>query len=225
MKFYVAIFALFALNVSAAINYMPGFPDGRFLGGGIWSDNQGAEGKYKTYVEFKSNEQRSVSIINPDNSDLDDVDLFILYQPNSAFKPIYEYIERKNANSFSIIGPHADLGFINGIQKQFRIEDNYPVQEVVPVKNDGFSKFDISENSFEDYPPLDSDVGPIEMNGENETLLGMKIKGATMPSPLLSVVVDAERKNILLFGENIWKWRTQAYRSDNSFQDFDELLQ
>jgi len=173
---------------------------------------------------IESNEQRSVSIINPDNSDLDDVDLFILYQPNSAFKPIYEYIERKNANSFSIIGPHADLGFINGIQKQFRIEDNYPVQEVVPVKNDGFSKFDISENSFEDYPPLDSDVGPIEMNGENETLLGMKIKGATMPSPLLSVVVDAERKNILLFGENIWKWRTQAYRNDNSFQDFDEFI-
>lgn len=173
---------------------------------------------------IESNEQRSVSIIEPNDSELDYIDIFILYQPNSAFKSIYEYIERKNANSFSIIGPNADLSFINGVQKQFRIDDNYPVQEVVPVKNDGFSKFDISENSFEDYPPLDTDVGPIVINEENEMLLQMKIKGVIMPSPLLSAVVDDERKNILLFGENIWKWRTQAYRNEQSFQDFDEFI-
>jgi len=173
---------------------------------------------------IESNEQRSVSIIKPSESGLDDIDIFILYQPNSSFKSIYEYIEQKNANSFEIIGPHADLSFINGIQKQFRIEENYPLQEVVPVKNEGFSKFDISENSFEDYPPLDSDVGPIVINVDNETLLGMKIKGVTMQSPLLSSLVNGEQKNILLFGENIWKWRTQAYRNDKSFQGFDEFI-
>lgn len=173
---------------------------------------------------IESNEQRSVSIIKPNESDLEDVDVFILYQPNSSFKSIYEYIERKNANSFSIIGPHSDLSFINGIQKQFRIEDNYPLQEVVPIKNDGFSKFDISENSFEDYPPLDSDVGPIEIDGEHETLLKMRIKGVDMRSPLLSVLIGEENKSVLLLGENIWKWRTQAYRNNKSFQDFDELM-
>lgn len=179
-------------------------------------------GALKKSIEI--NEQRSVSIIKPNNNDLDEIDIFILYQPNSTFKSIYEYIEQKNANSFSIIGPHADLRFINNIQKQFRIEDNYPLQEVVPVKNEGFSKFDIAENSFEDYPPLASDVGPIAINWENEMLLQMKIKGVTLQSPLLSALVQGERRNILLFGENIWKWRIHDYRNENNFQNFDEFI-
>ena len=128
------------------------------------------------------------------------------------------------ANSFSIIGPNSDLRFINGVQTQFSIEENYPEQEVVPVKNEGFSKFDISENSFDDYPPLDSDVGPISISSENETILLMKIKGVNIRSPLLSAIVDDEQKSIVLAGENIWKWRIQAFRNDKSFQDFDEFI-
>ncbi len=173
---------------------------------------------------IESNEQRSVSIKKPNDKDLDDVDLFILYQPTASFISIYEYIKLKNANTFSVIGSNTDLRFLNGIQKRFRVEDGYPLQEVVPVKNDGFTKFDISENSFEDYPPLETDVGPIGISGDNETLLQMKIKGVTMKSPLLSALTDENGKNIILFGENIWKWRAQAYRNDQSFQNFDEFI-
>jgi len=173
---------------------------------------------------IEKNEQRTVSLIKPNDKNLDDVDLFILYQPNSAFKSIYEYIRRKNANSFSVIGPKADLRFINGIQKKYRVEDNYPLQEVVPMKNDGFSKFDISRYSFENYPPLDSDVGPIGINGEHETLLQMKIKGVTLASPLLTILTEDENKSVLLFGENIWKWRIQAFRDNQNFQEFDEFV-
>ncbi|MBM1106992.1 VWA domain-containing protein [Aurantibacter crassamenti] len=173
---------------------------------------------------IERNEQRSVAIIKPSEKNLDAYDIFILYQPTATFKSIYEYINTKKANIFSILGPNTDLRFVNGIQKQFRIEDNYPIQEIIPVKNEGFSKFDISQISFDDFPPLDSDVGPIGINGEHETLLKMQIKGVSMASPLLAVLTDGETKNALLLGENIWKWRIQDYRNNQSFRDFDELI-
>ena len=173
---------------------------------------------------LESNEQRSVSILKPNAQQLDEIDLFILYQPNSSFESVYKYIEQKNANTFSLIGPNTDLGFINRVQKQFRVEDGYPIQEVVPVKNEGFGKFDISENTFENYPPLDTDVGPIEIDGDHEALLNMRIKGVTMGSPLLTVLVKENNKKILLFGENIWKWRMQSYRDDRNFQNFDSFI-
>ncbi|MEO9893304.1 VWA domain-containing protein [Aurantibacter sp.] len=173
---------------------------------------------------IERNEQRSVKIIKPTDTKLDEIDIFILYQPTATFKSIYEFIQRKKANTFTIFGPNTDLPFVNRIQKQFIIDTNYPLQEVVSIKKEGFSKFDISNLSFANYPPLDSDAGPIIIVGEYEALLQMQIKGQLMESPLLSVITNGETKNVLLVGENIWKWRVEDFRNNQDFEEFDELL-
>ncbi|MRH99335.1 VWA domain-containing protein [Kriegella sp. EG-1] len=173
---------------------------------------------------IERNEQRSVRIIKPTETQLDEIDIFILYQPTSSFKSIYQYINNKKVNTFSVLGPNTDLRFVNSIQKQFIIDTNYPIQEIVPIKNDGFLKFDISNISFSNYPPLASNLGPITLVGEVETLLKMKIKGQIMETPLLSIISNQETKSVLLVGENIWKWRIQDFRNNQDFEEFDELI-
>lgn len=173
---------------------------------------------------IESNEQRSVTVKKPRATNLADFDLFVLYQPNASFKSVFEYIQQKRANTFIVIGPNTDLNYLNKVQKQFRIEEGYPLQEAVPIKNEAFSKFDISETTFAAYPPLETDVGPIGTLGDHEILLNMRIKGVNMSSPLMSILNGEERRSIVLFGENIWKWRVQAYRNNKNFKNFDDFL-
>lgn len=175
---------------------------------------------------IESNEQRSVVIKKPSEAirAVENADLFILYQPNRSFAPVYDHIEKKNTGVITITGAKTDFSFLNAIQKRFRIEDNYPVQEVFPIKNETFSKFDISDFSLEDFPPLESNAGPIALEGEHTTLLKMQIKGVDMASPLFSILEGNDRREALLFGENLWKWRVQSYRNNRDFTNFDDFI-
>jgi len=172
-----------------------------------------------------SNEQRSVQIKMPGTNlkELDDVDVFILYQPNPSYRPIYKYIQQKKASVFTITGEEINMNFLNEIQKTFRINGRYPVQETFPVLNSGFTKFDISDFSVDDFPPLNNGTGIIGY-GEGEPLLHMKVMGQLFESPMLFALDNDNGKELVLFGENIWKWRMQSYRNNQNFKNFDDFI-
>jgi len=175
---------------------------------------------------IENNEQRIVQIIKPSliTADLDDIDLFICYQPTASFDAIFQLAEKKKSNLFIITGTHTDFSYLNAIQKNFEIESGYPSQEVFGFLNKGFSKYDISDFELTDFPPLNSDAGPLSINEQNETLLGTKIKGLDMNTPLFALFEEDSRKQALLLGEGIWKWRIQSFRNTGSFDNFDSFI-
>ena len=74
-----------------------------------------------------------------------------------------------------------------------------------------------------DFPPLSNAAGMI--NGQDtEAILLMKILGRTLESPLLLASNGENGKELVLFGENIWKWRVQSYRNNQNFQNFDDFV-
>ncbi|CAL6309902.1 unnamed protein product [Bathycoccus prasinos] len=159
---------------------------------------------------IESNEQREVIILKPNvaASILDEMDLFIFYQPTSSFKSSFDYAKSKNANTFIITGPHTDYLFLNEANLGFEIENGYPQQEVIALLNNAFSKYDISKFDLTDFPPLLSDAGPIIFQKPYETMLGAQIKGL----------------NALLVGQNLWKWRMQNFRNTGDFINFEEFM-
>ncbi len=174
---------------------------------------------------IESNEQRLVSVKNTTIStkELDKGDVFILYQPNPSFKTIYAYLQKKKASIFTILGEKVDMNFLNTSQNTFKINGNYPIQETFAVLNSGFSKFDISEFSFDDYPPLNNGTGIVNLEG-GEALLNIKVMGKTFDAPLLFATDTDNSKELVLFGEHIWKWRMQSFKNHKSFQNFDEFI-
>ncbi len=178
-------------------------------------------GMLKKTVE--SNEQRSAKIVksNIDVGSISDIDLFVLYQPNRKFKSIIEFIEQKKSNTFIIGGTQTDWNFLNNIQQNFQVENGYPVQEVFGTNNPAFSKFDVLDFKVNNFPPLLTNVGPILFSVPNEALLGTKIKGVALENPLLTVYEKEKTAHALFLGEDIWKWRLQAYRDENNFKSFD----
>ncbi|MEH6619420.1 VWA domain-containing protein [Maribacter arcticus] len=175
---------------------------------------------------IESNEQREVSILKPNvaNSILDEMDLFIFYQPTANFKSSFDYAKSKNGNTFIITGPHADYSFLKEANLGFEIENGYPQQEVFALLNNAFSKYDISKFDLAEFPPLISDAGPIIFQKPYEAMLGSQIKGLNVQQPLLSVMEDNSKKQALLVGENLWKWRMQTFRNTGDFINFDEFM-
>jgi hypothetical protein len=174
----------------------------------------------------ESNEQRSVSIIRPtaDAKEFEDVDLFILYQPDASFKTVYDFIQQKKVNRFTITGSQTDWNFLNQVQNSFSKNSYDQVEEVFPALNPGFSIFDISDFSIQDFPPLESNLGEIILIKSGETLLGQRLKGVELNQPLLAVMGNETEREAVLFGENSWKWRMQSYRNDGDFKNFDDLM-
>jgi hypothetical protein len=175
---------------------------------------------------IESNEQRVVNILEPgaDNGLLEEIDVFILYQPATSFKNVFEFIEQKKSNRLIVTGANTDFYFLNTVQSDFEIESGYPEQEIFGNLNKGFSKFDITDFDMTDFPPLVSDAGPVNLVSSSETLLNMEIKGLEMDTPLLSLWETDSMKKGLLIGEGIWKWRIQDYRNSGNFSNFDEFI-
>ena len=175
---------------------------------------------------IESNEQRQVMLMKSSGelSDLEKADLFVLYQPNTRFKKVFDFIAQKRANTFIITGINTDFNFLNAVQSDFKIENGYPQQEIFGTLNNGFSKFEITDFDLTDFPPLESNSGPLTFNQSHETLLGVTIKGLDMKSPLLTVYGANTRKNALLTGEGLWKWRVQSFRNSGDFSNMDAFI-
>tara|TARA_R110002049_G_scaffold80546_1_gene204907 strand:+ start:5360 stop:7396 length:2037 start_codon:yes stop_codon:yes gene_type:complete len=175
---------------------------------------------------IESNEQRLVSLYKPniDLNKLEEVDVYILYQPDASFDRIYKQIQLRKANTFTILGTYTDFNFINNIQKNYIIGTGYPIQEVSATLNNTFSKFDISNFSFDGFPPLLTNAGSVDVLGNSEPLLKMRIKGVEMNQPLLTIAEEDVSKYAVLNGENLWKWRLQSYKNDKTFTNFDAFL-
>lgn len=175
---------------------------------------------------IESNEQRSVSVkkSNGDMKQFDDDDLFILYQPDASFKTVYDYIQKKKANIFTITGTQTDWDFLNKVQKGFSKNSYNQAEEVFPTLNSGFGLFNISDFSIQDFPPLNSNLGEIRLDNSGEILLTQRIKGTELNQALLAVIGKGTQRQAILFGENSWKWRMQSFRNEKSFKNFDEFI-
>ncbi len=174
---------------------------------------------------IESNRQRTVVFKKPSDGlkSFEDFDVFILYQPTRSFKNITEFIKQKKAGLFTIVGTSSDLNFLNRLPSNYGFELGYPIQEVRPERNTTYSSFDISNFKLDDFPPLASDAGPLS-NQDYETLLYMNVLGRTTEIPLLLSREEQNSKEMVLLGENIWKWRMQSYRNESNFENFDEFI-
>ncbi len=181
-------------------------------------------GALKKSVE--TNEQRKVEIKNiNDDFEIIDFDLVILYQPNERFNTAFRQIENYSLNHFIITGTNTSWNFLNNIQALFQKEVSLQDQEIFPVVNLNFSRFQFEDIGFEDFPPLIDSFGDIEFNSDNySVLLYQNIEGIESEQALLAISEESSRKSGILFGENIWRWRSQAFVDSGSFEEFDNFI-
>ncbi len=175
---------------------------------------------------IESNEQRSVSIIKPSltPSQLEQFDLFIIYQPDLSFEGLYTYMNSKGTNIFTITGPKTDWTFLNKVQNSFQKNSFDQKEDVTPILNKGYTHFDITDLDISEFPPIETTLGELLITTSYENMLTQRIKGMDMNEPLFATLETNLRREAVLFGENIWKWRAQSFREDQEFKKFDDFI-
>ncbi len=175
---------------------------------------------------IESNEQRKVIIKKPSEalSVLNDFQLVILYQPNRKFATLYSEIKKLEKNTFTITGLETDWNFLNVIQSDFRKEITNQSENVVGVLNKNYSSYAIDDVGFDDFRPLKTRFGELEILVPNEFVLEQSIDGYTTESALLATIEINGRRSAIFDGEGLWKWRAQSYIENNSFESFDDFI-
>ncbi|NAS30540.1 VWA domain-containing protein [Flavobacteriaceae bacterium R38] len=181
-------------------------------------------GVFKKSIE--SNELRSVEIAKSavNSTELDNYQMVILYQPNSRFKNIIDEINKRNLNSLIVTGTKTDWNFLNRIQNQFNKENVRQTEDVQAALNTGYTNFAIDDIGFYEYPPLEDFLGDINISSSVDVILNQRIRNIETGNPLLFTLENEGKRQAVLLGENIWKWRAQNYLDTKEFKDFDEFI-
>ncbi len=175
---------------------------------------------------IETNEQRSVSIIKPNEyiNKSNDFQLVILYQPNNKFNSVFDEINRIGTNRFIISGTQTQWSVLNSKQTNFTQTITNQVEEYQPSFNTNYSNFIVNDLDFSSFPPLDSEFGEVEFNTTNDVILYKTVNSIITDEPLLATFEIGNKREALLLGENIWKWRAQSYLNHKSFNKFDDFI-
>jgi len=175
---------------------------------------------------IETNKQRKVNLINLNlnNNYSDDNKLFILYQPTNNFKKIFNHINNLKTNYFIITGRKTDWVFLNSIQKDFKKVTSNSIEQSTAIINNNFNAFHIDDIGFSNFSPLDDIFGEIKINVDYQILLYQSINGIITDAPLLATYSGGNKRRVVLFGENIWKWRAISYSNNQTFEIFDQFI-
>lgn len=175
---------------------------------------------------IESNQQRTVELVTVDAfSKMEkDFSIFVLYQPGEGFKEIMEQLIADDISYFIITGTHTNWNFLNNVQGAFTRDESGVTENYFPVYQDGFKSFQIEDPGFDSFGPLIDYFGNINFNVPYESLLTQSVHGIESNDPLLVGYQEGINRRVVLFGENIWKWRLSSFKATNSFEKFDQFF-
>ena len=181
-------------------------------------------GVFKKSVE--SNEQRSVTILSSKDilNQINDFQLFIIYQPNNKFKAFFNLIHKEKKNSLVVVGPKTDLAFLNSTGAYYQHEITNQQEDYQGELNSNYGPFIIEDINFESFPPLNSNYGSVNFSIPFDVILNKQINSVSTNNPLLVTFENSGRREAVLFGENIWQWRAQSFINSKSFNAFDDFI-
>jgi hypothetical protein len=172
-----------------------------------------------------SNEQRKLTMKTPEEAleHLDDSQLVILYQPTNRFNKLFDRLESTNQNTLLITGKNTNWAFLNNKQKRYS-KAAYSNEQVQGRLNTAYALFSIEDIGFNSLPPLETSLGDLKVNVPHQVLLSQRILGIDTENPLLVTFEENNRREAILDGENLWKWRANVYVKNTTFKPFDDFM-
>jgi len=180
-------------------------------------------GAFKKAIE--TNQQRKVTIVKPsDVIDYNKYQLLILYQPTIKFKNVYQQIEVFKKNYLTVTGLQTDWSFLNSVSNNYKNKVINQSEEYLGRYNSNFNLFQNEKLNTSSFPPLLGYYGDVQLKNKGDIVLYRTINTIATESPLLVFFETNNRREGVLFGEGIWKWRSQSYMNTQGFEIFDAFI-
>lgn len=172
---------------------------------------------------IESNKQHKVTVEKNLGKEIQykDYQLVILYQPTNKFNKVFNKINNNSNNLFIITGKQTDWNFLNKAQSDFSKKSIKANEKYSAVFNNNYDEFITEDIGFSDFPPIEDHYGDITVTLPFKIILNQHIAGFDTKNPLLMTFTNTDRREAVLFGENVWKWRMQSYVENRSYKKFD----
>lgn len=175
---------------------------------------------------IESNEQRNADILSTLEflNKSADYQLVIVYQPTNNFRSLFSEIDRLKLNKIVITGTKTNWSLLNKLQSNYNQELTNQSEEYQASLNQNYGTFIVDDLNFGEFPPLKGAFGETSFTVPFETILYKTINGTQIDEPLFATFEINERREALILGEGLWRWRAQAYLNENSFNTFDNFM-
>ena len=175
---------------------------------------------------IESNKQRKVDVKIGSKGAVDfyKYQLIILYQPTAELGSFIKTINSRAINTITITGEKTDWHFLNKAQEGFSKDVTDLSENYLAEFNRVFPEFVVKDIGFDQLPPLKDKFGSIHFNVPYQNILYQKIGNTTTEYPLLASYTVGKQKNIVLFGEGLWRWRMLNKIEKQSHRVFDDFF-
>lgn len=181
----------------------------------------------KQSIESNENYQVTNQLINEFDGNTKPYSLVILHQVaenNVALKSIAE----SSLSAWYIVGAQSNESVFNQLNLGIKVNKSRGVfNDILPKVDTQFPLFTLSEqtqNTIKNFPPLLGFFGEYELKNNGYQLLNQKIGSVETNNPLFIFFQQNDKKNAVLFGEGIWKWRLQEFLINKNNDATNELI-
>lgn len=159
-----------------------------------------------------------------------DYDLIILHQyPTVKTSPASkEILNASNAPKWLIVGMANDFRYLkNSFNFLTSYRSTSKIDLVKPLLNPDFEKFQLNEPFLEwlsDLPPVAVRYGLVINNQLTDVFIHQQIGSVVTNQPLLFFTKFKEHRLGVFLGTNIWKWKLDEFRVNQTHINFDDLI-
>lgn len=157
--------------------------------------------------------------------------LVIFHQLPSQRNPMAEVLKRMESQAIPglfIIGSQTHLPFFNQMKTGLTITPRSgELTEALAVLNKNFPLFSMDEQMapwISQLPPLFAPFASYQTSSGVNVLLNQKIGVVETDQPLVLFSEGGNRKNGVVSGEGIWRWRLHTFAQKKSHQTFDAFF-
>lgn len=188
----------------------------------------------KQTLETSRNTQITSSIVGTFTGQVRDYDVVILHGLPSATntavtESIIDQIKKTNTPVLFILSGQTQAEAFNKAQDLIQINGASPgnTSDAKGELSTNFNLFTLEGNinrALLDFPPLLAPFGKYQTSPTAQVLVKQKIGTVTTDYPLIALSAPAASKKAVICGEGLWRWKISDFRTDQSYEIFNELI-
>lgn len=151
-------------------------------------------------------------------------EMALIYQPNNNFGKVFESLTKHGINNLIVSSTKTDIGFLNKVQELFTQDLINLTDESQAYLSNISGDISLENIDFKNYPPIKTNLGRIKFSSSYNLILKKFIDGVETDQPLLISNDNNGLRQVVFFGEDIWKWRMYCFKRNLNFSKFDSFF-
>lgn len=185
-------------------------------------------GNFEVDLYYASETESNTSVLEKNLSDQTVAILHQLPAENQPLAKTLDFLSKRNIPILYILGSQSSVTLFNRLNTGLQILQNRRIFEnAQAVINENFNYFNIENLKSElitEFPPLSVYYGNYKITGENQVIFNQKIGRVNTDYPLFILFRNADKRNGVICGEGIWRWRMTENKLTGKSDVFNEIL-